>query len=806
MSLMQDLRFGGRMFIKNPGFTAVVVVALALGIGANTTVFTLVNAVLFKGLPFHDADRVMYLYCNNPSRGDDHSGVSYPDFRDLRAQAKSFQDLAAISMMTANLSDGSNVPERYLAARMSVNSFSLIGQPVSLGRDFAPGEDRPDAQPVAIIGYSVWRDRYSSDARILGRTVRINDVATTIIGVMPKGMKFPLNQDLWIPLIPTKGEDKRDARGFGVFGRLAHGVTLTQARAEIDLLAKRIQNAYAKTNAGVGVVVRPYNEEFNGGSIRLVFLALLGAVGFVLLIACANVANLLLSRSVSRTREVSIRTAMGATRWRVVRQLLVESVLLGLAGGAAGLLVALWGAHMFDLAVAGVDKPYWIDFSLDYRVFGYLTAVCLATGLLFGMAPALAVSRVDINETLKEGSRGNSGGARARYFSFALVAGEFALALVLLVAAGLMIRSFLKMYGMDLGVDTANLLVMRFDLPDAKYPAPSDRVRFAERLRPLLNSVPGVEAAALASHFPLGGSNGWRFEIEGDRALEPDKRPEARGLIVSPEYFRVMGMPMRRGRLFDETDGQPGKTVVIVNQSLAAKYWPRQDPVGKRMRLAQGDQQQPWLTVIGVCPLVRQNDPNRPDLEPLIYIPYRQDPTGYLAIVARARVSPGSLVAAFRRTVQSADPNLPVYDAWTMQEFLARRRWPFRVFGSMFAIFAVIALLMASVGIYAVMAYSVSQRTQEIGVRVALGATRGSILWLTLAHGIRQIAVGLAVGVAAAFALTRVLSTLLVQVTATDPLTFSAIPVVLTAVALFACWMPARRATKIDPVVALRYE
>ncbi len=614
-----------------------------------------------------------------------------------------------------------------------------------------------------------------------------------------------MNADLWLPLVPTGNWEKRESRGLEVFGRLAVGATLAEAQAELDLLAKTLQKEYAKTNEGVGAVVKPYNDVFNGGEIRTIFLALLGAVGFVLLIACANVANLLLARSLSRAKEISIRSALGASRWRVIRQLLIESVLMGLVGGVIGLALSMWGVRMFDLAVANTGKPYWIIFSMDFTVFGYLAALCILTGVLFGLAPALHISKLDVNENLKETGRGTSAGSRIKYLSGFMVVSEVALAVVLLAGAGLMIRSFLKLYSLDPGVNTKNLLTMRFNLPELKYATPESRVGFVERLMPRLASIPGVESVALTSNVPLGGSSNSAFELQGQAPVDVNKRPTISSLIVSPEYFQTMGARVLRGRPFDDSDGTPAKASVIVNQRFAAKYWPAEDPLGKRLRLIR-ESNGPWLTVVGVIPDILQNDPNRVERDPLIYIPYRQDPIRGTAVVARTRLDPNSVIAAFRKEVREADEDLPLFAVKTMQDVLIDRRWPFRVFGTLFAVFALMALVLSSVGIYAVMAYSVSRRTQEIGVRMALGASTGSVLRLILSLGCKQLAIGIVIGLAAAFGVTRVLKSLLMQVSPTDPLTFAGISLLLGAIGGIACWLPARKATQIDPMIALRYE
>ncbi len=807
MSFFQDIKFGARRLLREPGFTSVVVIALALGIGVNTTVFTLVNAVLFRGLPFEQSDRVMYLSSNDPAKNRTDIRVSYPDFRDWRAESKTFKGLAAFSQMGMVISD-TNAPERYNGPRLTASTFSLIGQKPMLGRDFLPDEDRPGATPVCILGYAIWENRYGRDPNILGRSIRINDVATTIVGVMPRGMKFPETAELWIPLVPTAEFEKREERNVRVFGRLADGVPLAKARNEMELIGRRLEKDYPKSNQGIVTTVIPYNDEFNGGQIRIVFLALLGAVGFVLLIACANVANLLLARSLARNREVSIRTALGAGRWRIIRQLLVESVLLGLLGGAVGLLIAKWGVRMFDLAVANVDKPYWIVFRMDFTVFAYLFGVCVVTGILFGLAPAIQLSKVDLNSTLKEGGRGSSGGARTRYLSGFLVVTEVALSLVLLVGAGLMIRSFLNAYDRTSGMHAERYLTMRLALPDKKYPDAGARTRFYDQLEARLGSVPGVESAAIVTHLPMQGAFDWKFEIEGQAPVEEGKKSNVLTIITSPGYFETMGVPLVRGRAFTNTDGLPDKGAAIVNRRFAAKYWPGEDPLGKRLRVlwdtAPGVDR-PWLTVVGVSQDFRQRL-DRDDFEPTIYVPYRAKPVGGYAILVRAGVSPTSLTSALRKEIRAIDGELPVFGVATLQETFLQQQWPFRVFGTLFALFALIALLLSSVGLYAVMSYSVTRRTQEIGVRLAMGASSGNILLLVLSHGLRQLGIGLAIGLAGAFGLARVLKSILVGVTPTDPTTFVAISVVLIVVGVRACWLPARWAMKMDPTMALRYE
>ncbi|MDQ2950431.1 MAG: ABC transporter permease, partial [Acidobacteriota bacterium] len=781
---------------------------------ANTTVFTLVNAVLFRGLPFPDPDRIVVVTCSQPSEGRERVQVSYPDFRDWKAQSKSFQGLAAYDFLQMSLSDRTDVPERYIGAAMTANSFSLIGAAPVLGRDFTREDEKPGTTGVAIIGYRLWENRYGRDPNILGRQVRLNEKPVTIIGVMPKGFRFPLNHDVWTTLNTTPaanpGIQKRDNRSLQVYGRLKPDVSLTDARAEMALIASQLEKSYSKENKGIKVNVKTFNDEFNGGQIRVVFLALLGAVCCVLLVACANVSNLLLARSLARAREISIRVALGASRWQIVRQLLLESVMLGFAGGALGLVLAFWGVKGFALAVADVGKPYWIDFRMDFTVFAYLTAICVGTGILFGLFPALQSSKLKPADTLKEGTRGAGGGRRAKFFTSSLVVVELALSLFLLIGAGLMIRSFYALYGMTSVLDSSKLLVMRMYLLDVKYPKPADRQQFLDRLLPRLRSLPGVEAVTAVSHFPMDGSMSWRFELDGKPPVENAKKPATDGLVIAPEYFNLIGKPLLRGREFNSSDGLPGKEVAIVNQRFAAKYFQDQDPLAKRVLLElpdrPGSPRRVWLPIVGLCANIVQNDPTKPEPDPLVYIPAQLQPLNNVGVIARIHNNPKALITAFRKEVQNLDQDLPVFSASTLDELFTQKRWGFRVFGTLFSLFAAFALILASVGLYAVMAYGVVQRTPEIGVRIALGASRANILSLVVRTGLYQFAIGLVLGLIAAFAGTRVLSSLLVRVKPSDPLTFISLTAVLFLVTMIACIVPARRAMRVDPIVALRYE
>jgi putative ABC transport system permease protein len=812
-TLWQDVKYALRTLAHNPGFTAVAVLTLSLGIGANATVFTLANAVLYKNLPFANSDRILYISSINRSNGETDD-VSYPDYLDYRTQARSFDAIAAFSGMNADVSDTFGNAQRYRGNRISANTFATIGQPPFVGRDFISDDERIGAAPVAIISFGLWENRYAKNPAVIGQTIRINEMPTQIVGVMPRGIMFPGEADAWIPLIPKDDFQKRESRDVVLAGRLANNSSISSARAEMETIARNLATAYPASNKDWSVQVQSFNDYANGGPIKVVFLAMLGAVGFVLLIACANVANLLLGRAVGRSREISIRSALGASRWRVIRQLLVESVILSIGGGTLGWLAAIWGIRTFDAAVIPNGKPAFISFTVDYRVILYVAAVTLGTGILFGLAPALRLSRLDINAALKDGGHGSSI-LRGKFLSALLVVTEMALAVVLLAGAGLMIRSFLKMYNAPVGVQSDNVLSMRMLLRDTKYPTPSDQTTFHQRLQDRLASLPGVEVAAITSNMPAGGSIRWPYELEGKPPVDERKRPQTDALVISPGYFDVMRVRPLFGRTFTEADGVSGYPVVIVNKSFGDTFWPNQDVLGKRLRIVTqpvgakngtAPSPQAWLTVVGEIPDIIQNDLGKGQRDPVIYLPYRQQPMRGMTVVARTRVPPGTLGDAFRREVKFLDADLPVFNLRTLDDFLAQRNWPWRVFGSMFAIFAAIALLLASVGLYAVIAHSVSQRTQEIGIRMALGATGARVLRLIFMQGMRQLIIGLVLGLLAAFGITRVLTTLLIGVSPTDPATFITVALVLCAAGVAGCMIPARRAIRVDPVIALRHE
>jgi predicted permease len=664
------------------------------------------------------------------------------------------------------------------------------------------------------------KNRYGGDPGVIGKTIRVNDVPSVVVGVMPEGFKFPVNADLWQPLavLPGLEEQQRNARPLAVFGRLAVGVSFAQANAEMLAIGRRLSVDYPDTNQNVQPRVQTFNDRVNGGPIKWVFLSLLGAVAFVLLIACANVANLLLARSAHRAREISVRVSIGASRWRIIRQLLVESVLLAIISGILAFGLAVIGIRLFDAATQDVGKPYWIEFTMDGVVFAYMAAICLGTAILFGLAPALHVAKTDVNEVLKEGGRSGSAGTRVRRWSGALVIGELALTLALLAGAGFMMRNFLALYRMDLGIDTSRLIVMSLALPERKYPSLEQRLAFYQRLEERLRANTRIRSVSIASNVPLQGGFARRLEVDGRPLAAGEQPPEVTMLTVDPRYFETLGLTLLRGRAFTDYDGTPGQESAIINARFAQMHFPNEDPIGRRITLridlaggappAGGIPVALAATIVGIAPNIRQRNIERAEMDPVAYLPYRSDPRAFMNLFARTDGDPNTATPILREEVRAIDPDLPLFNIRTLDESLARQRWAFRIFGTMFAIFAGIALVFSAVGLYAVTAYSVVQRTAEIGIRMALGAQSKEVLGLFLRRAFVQLGIGLTLGVASAFGVGKIFEggQLLIQTSAGDPLLIGTIAILLAAVAIIACIVPARRATTLDPVIALRRE
>jgi predicted permease len=801
--VLKDCRYGLRLLLKERWYSAVAIVTLALGIGVNAVGFTIVNAAFLRGPEFKDAHQLYMLSWQRQSAAQRVS-ISYPELQDWRSQSRSFAGIGAFQTATVNISDDRSMPEQIEAAFLTANAFAVLGQPPLIGRDFSSDEDSQGAQPVVILSYRVWKNRYSNNPNVVGMPIRVNGRAATIVGVMPDKMNFPINAELWLPFVPTREQQQRDARVLTPFARLHGGIGLAEAKAEMTGIAQRLAAAYPELNARLtGVRIETITARFVGGAARVVFVAIMGAAGFVLLISCANVANLLLSRSGSRAREVAVRMAVGASRARVIRQLLLENIMLAGLGGSGGVLLAQIGVSTLDAAVTDPGKPYWIVFTMDYAVLAYVVAICIATGLLFGLAPALQVSKSTIGKVMAQTARSTTGSRRTRWFSDTMVVAQLALTIVLLAGAGLMMRSFYKLYTIDVGFRTEHLMAMRLVLPDSKYPTPGARRSFFEQLEPRLSAIPGVEAITVSTSVPPFGGRTRRFEIEGRPPAKPEERPEAVAVTITPPFFNVIGVSMLRGRMFTGTDGTPGSEHVIINETLAATLFPGEDPLGKRLRF---DSQEPWYAIVGVSPSIRHGQNGDIELSPAVYIPSRQDTPNAASLILRSLMPPSSLMDAVRREVRSIDQDQPVFTIATLDEMLSQSRWAYRTFGSVFVIFAAIALTLSSVGLYATMAYSVTQRTQEIGVRIALGAETREVLWLILKHGLVQLAIGLTIGLAGAVALGGVIQSALVDVNSRDPVTLLAITIVMSSVAIAACVIPSHRAAHIDPIAALRMD
>ncbi|HUG09691.1 MAG TPA: ABC transporter permease [Opitutaceae bacterium] len=806
--MLNDLRFAFRMIAGHRWFSAAVIVTLALGIGINTTVFTLVNAVLFKPVPIPGGERLVTVMNQDPTDPRRFRGISWPDYLELKQENRTFAGLEAVAFHESVFSEPGIPPERIRGAQVTSGLFNLIQTPPAMGRGFAEADGRAGAEIVVLLGNKVWKNRYSGDPGVVGRAVRLNGKPALIVGVMPEGFHFPNNEDYWMPLVPDADLELRTNRRLTLFGILHPGVTVEEAGADLHVISGRLTEEFPDTNKNALALVRTFHDTYNDGPIRAVFLMMLGAVVFVLLIACANVANMMLSRAVARSREIAVRTAMGASRWQIVRQLLVESVLLSSLGGALGLGFSALGVHAFDLATQDVGKPYWIHFDMDWRAFSYFAVLSVLSGIVFGLVPALRASRVDLNHAMKEGTPG--GGSSRGGLAGALVVLQFALTVVLLAGAGMMMRSFFAVQEVNSFVRAENILTARIQLPDGKgeaYDTPLARQQFYEKLLPNLRAIPGVAEVAAVNHLPGLGAGDRKLEFDGRENPDPKNPPLGSMIIETPNYLDAVGLPLLQGRGFNETDGEEGREVAIVSRSFAAKYWPEGDAVGHTFRNLDNETPGPWMTVIGVCADIVQ-DMQNPDNSPVYHVPYRQQSWAWMGLMIRTTSDPATLAGAVRAAVQELDQDLPLYEVRTLTAALERQRWFLVVFGSLFLCFALAGLLMASVGIYAVVAQATSRRTREIGIRMALGATAARIARLVLSRGLVQLGIGLVIGLTGAFGATHLManSGLSLQVSPNDPVLFISITAVLVAIGLFACWLPARRAARIAPTEALRTE
>ena len=802
--MIQDIKYAIRSLVFDRGITAIVVMCLALGIGINATLFSMVDGILIKSLPFAEADRLLILNETFERGGIREDGVSYLALRDWRAQSTAFTAIVALSGRSVTLADGAEA-DRYEGAAITWEVFPTLGVPPALGRHFNQQDDQTGAEPVVIISDDVWQRRYNGDAGIIGRPVRLNGRPHTIVGVMPPKFRFPENQKVWIPLTPVAEKEPRTNRGLFVFGRMKPGVDLARARTDVTAMAATVASQYPTTNDGWSAMARPMAEEFIPEDVRLVLLTMMGAVTLVLLIACANVANLMLVRASGKQREFSVRAALGAGRGRMVRQLLTECVLLGLASAPIGLAIAYFGIWLLDGAVPPDDIPYYIHWEISPRVIAYTVLVSALTGLVFGLAPALQAGRLNLTEALRDGARGSGQSGRRARVRNGLVIAEVALALVLLIGASLFVRSFLNLQSASPGFATDPLLTLRFFMAGDAYSRPEQRQQRTEDIVRRIEALPGVESAYASNFIPLGGGGGGGFTIVDGRAVAKGEEPNILFIGVTPRFQKTMGLALIKGRDFTAAEGASRTPVAVINDTMARKLWPDADAIGGRFRLADVEPPE-WFTVIGVAPDVRQFDMTDEAPMPAAFVPYPFAPTLNTGVVIRTTADPAGLAAAARGEIRASDSGLAIFDVRTMEDLRQSSFWQFRLFGFMFGIFGAAALFLAGIGVYGVLSFSVSQRTQEIGVRIALGAQRADVLRLVVRQGVTLALFGVVAGVIGAFGVTRVISSLLYNVTPSDPISFIGVAAILTAIAFVASYLPARRATKVDPIVALRNE
>lgn len=799
-----DLRYALRGIRRYPAFSSTVVATLAVGIGINAAVFAIASAFLLRGFPLVDSnERILYIGSRNSA-----CCISYPDFEDLRAQAASFEGIEVVHGFAATLTDPDGFAEVFDVTEVSAGTFALIGRPPLIGRDFTRDDESPGAARVTILSHGFWERRYARDPNVLGRTIELDGAPATIVGVMPPAFSFPQKQALWLPLVPTAEVRQRDNRDLWfAFGRVREGVTLETARAEIDTLGRRLAAEYPLTNQDDDLpTARTFNEFFIGGGENEIYGSMWGGVLFVLLIACANLANLTLARAIGRSREISVRIALGASRVRIVRQLLTESVLLAAVGAALGWWLAEWAVRLYALAAHGPGLSPWrvLDYTMDARVLLYVTVVAIVTGLLFGLAPASRLSRLDVNGALKEGGRGATAGARVGRLSNLLVIAQVALAVVLLAGAGVMIRSFVNVATSDPGIVTDGVSTAFVSLPEAAYPSGARQAAFYDELDRQLEAVAGVESVAFVNVLPTLRSALLPYELGDDPRVDAATRPRVSTLVASPAYFETLGAAILAGRGFNDTDRADSLAVVIVNQRFADLHWPGEEPLGRRVRIFDQSGSTAAI-VIGVASNIVQNDPTRQTVEPVVYLPYRQQPRGGMWILLRAALPPESIAAALRQEIRALDADLPIrFGPHDLADRLSEVYADRTLYVIVFLLFAGIALLLAAVGLYAVVAHSVSRHTKEIGLRMALGATTRDILRLVLEIGLVPIGIGLGLGIVLALVLTRTLQSELVGVSPADPVAYVLACVVLGAAAALGCLLPARRAIRVDPVVALR--
>ncbi|MGA9770372.1 MAG: ABC transporter permease [Blastocatellia bacterium] len=805
-NLLKDVRYGIRVFIKSPVITGIILFTLALGIGANTIIFSVVNAVLLRPLPYNDSDRLVMVWGNNLKQGRDRTNVSLSDYFDWQSRNDVFDDIVSTGPNLFNVTDQSE-PFQVRGAIVSASFFSLLGVPALRGRTFLPSEEK---EYLVVVGRDFWKNHLGSDPAVVGKPIALDDKPYTIVGVMPQEFQLPSSDiELWTTLAPVYDTGRaqlqnRAFRAYRVIARLKQGVTLQQAQAEMDSVASNLEQAYPATNAGIGVRLAPLRDHIVG-NVRIALLILLGAVGFVLLIVCVNIANLLLSQTASREKELAIRAALGADRARLVRQLLTESILLALIGGVIGLLLTFWGSD----AVAKLNPgniPRLDEMRVDGWLLSFTILISLIVGIGFGTMPAFLASQLNLEGVLKEGGRGSSSGVRGRYTRNILIVAEVAMALVLLVGSGLLIKSFIRLVKTDLGFDPNNVLTMRVILPQSRYPNPQQAADFFQQVVDRVQTVPGVEYVTVSSSLPPNLSQvRLPFTIDGQASQDPRNKPLAQFFGITPNYFQTMGVSMLEGRDFSNQETAQSPPVVIINKSIARRFFADQNPIGKRLKLGNADSNNPWMTVVGLVEDVKYSGIDS-DAESGFYVPFIQNVSLGAYLITRTTSDPQLLAESVRAAVMDVSRNGSISDVRTMDQILytelARPRFNMVLLTS----FAAIALVLAVVGVYGVISYSVSQRTREIGIRMALGAQRSDIFRLVLIFVLKLTVLGVVIGLGGAYAMTRLMSSLLFGVSTTDPLIFMSVAVILMAVMVAASYFPIRRAVEINPIAALRSE
>ena len=812
----QDLRYGVRMLVKQPGFTLIAVLTLALGIGANTTIFSVINSLLLQPVPFPNAERLVLVWQSQMNDPKDRNIVSAPNYWDWERQNDVFERMALLDSAGKGYSlAGDGEPERVSGVRVTAGFFEVLGVAPQLGRTFLPAEEQPGKHQVVVISDSLWRSRYNADPHIIGKTVKVDSENHTVVGVMPPKFEFQLYspvRQLWVPVAYTKGDQDRTSNSFMCLARLKPGVTLEQARARMNNIGHALAAQYPQENAGRTVAIDSVIG-FDTENQQRTLLTLLAVAGFVLLIACVNVANLLMARGATRQRELAIRAALGASRVRTIRQMLTESLLLALAGGLSGILLAIWSNSLLLKVLPGnltavpfrsISKTDGL--TMDYKVLAFTWVITCLTGIIFGLAPALIFSKRDVNESLQEGSRGSTGGGSAKLRQ-SLVILEVALTLIVLTGAGLMIQSMARLLGVTPGFDPRNVLVLSMTLPQENlYYGPPGRPEFPRQLQQHVGSLPGVVSVSAVSHMPIsGGSAGRSFVIEGRPDPGRDNQPGAKYTIICPNYFQTLGIKQISGREFTEQDTLTAPGVIVVNEALAKRFFPNEDPVGKRIRIGVLDANAPWLTIVGVTADVKQRGLDQPT-RPEFFRPYNQAAWPVMTVVVRTASNPGAFITPIKQAIARFEPERAASGIRTMEEVIydsaGSRRFPMMLLVA----FSLVGLTLAAVGISGVVAFSVAQRTREIGIRMALGASKGAVVRLVLNRSMGAAFIGIGLGLAGSLALTRFLAGLLFEVKPMDPLVLGSVSVLLASVAFAACYFPARRATKVDPLVALRCE